>query len=32
MWQSTARKILFELKDGLKVVCQGQDQRLRTPR
>ncbi|MGZ5452642.1 MAG: exodeoxyribonuclease VII large subunit [Candidatus Aminicenantales bacterium] len=23
MWQSTARKILFELKDGLKVVCKG---------
>ncbi len=23
MWQSTARKILFELKDGLKVVCRG---------
>lgn len=23
MWQSTARKVLFELKDGLKVVCRG---------
>lgn len=23
MWQSTARKVLFELKDGLKVVCKG---------
>jgi exodeoxyribonuclease VII large subunit len=23
MWQSTARKVLFDLKDGLKVVCRG---------
>ncbi|MGB8959070.1 MAG: exodeoxyribonuclease VII large subunit [Candidatus Aminicenantales bacterium] len=23
IWQSTARKVLFELKDGLKVVCRG---------
>jgi len=23
MWQSTARKIVFDLKDGLKVVCRG---------
>jgi exodeoxyribonuclease VII large subunit len=23
LWQSTARKVLFELKDGLKVVCRG---------
>ncbi|MGZ5439424.1 MAG: exodeoxyribonuclease VII large subunit [Candidatus Aminicenantales bacterium] len=23
MWQSTARKVLFDLKDGLKVVCKG---------
>ena len=23
MWQSTARKVAFELKDGLKVVCRG---------
>jgi exodeoxyribonuclease VII large subunit len=23
MWQSTARRVLFELKDGLKVVCRG---------
>ncbi len=23
MWQSTARKVLFELKDGMKVVCRG---------
>ncbi|HMA54775.1 MAG TPA: exodeoxyribonuclease VII large subunit [Acidobacteriota bacterium] len=23
MWQSTARKVLFEFKDGLKVVCRG---------